>query len=65
MVLSTTKIQLQPESREFFIRNVKDSKLGRGHLSDPEKTVPRGREGSQAIHQFAARRAGSLNIKDC
>ena len=45
MVLSTTKIQSQPESRELFIGNVKDSKLGRGHLSDPEKTAPRGRRG--------------------
>ena len=47
MVLLTEKkkIQSQPESRELFSRNVKDSKLGRWHLSDPEKTARKGREG--------------------
>ena len=45
MFLSTTKIQSQHESRGLFIGNVKDSKLGKRHLSDPEKTAPRGQEG--------------------
>ena len=35
------KKKSQPESRVvFFGRNVKDSELGRQHLSSPEKTAP-------------------------
>ena len=66
MVLSTTKIQSQPESRELFylVGMFRTPNPGDSISVALRKLLQGGRRGSQATYKFATKGAGSLIIKD-